>query len=206
MLDEINNVINEEQEKNRDLRFKNLHMSEMAICGFKYRNAIENKEQIPFKWIYEIGNAFEWKLGQRIKKIYPNAQMQYVIKLPITMNDKEEIIYGHTDVYIKEIDTVIEIKSSKSNNYNDIYKRQLFAYMLNGNIINGILIKYNILEDKMYEYQFDFNDENIFQYQKNFQLQLEAFMENKYIEGIENSLCSFCENTNCVMRGKKVIK
>ena len=145
MLDEINNVINEEQEKNRDLRFKNLHMSEMAICGFKYRNAIENKVQIPFKWIYEIGNAFEWKLGQRIKKIYPNAQMQYVIKFPITMNDKEEIIYGHTDAYIKEIDTVIEIKSSKSNNYNDIYERQLFAYMVYGIIENGIILKYNIL-------------------------------------------------------------
>ena len=202
MLDEINNVINEEQEKNRDLRFKNLHMSEMAICGFKYRNAIENKLQIPFKWIYEIGNAFEWKLGQRIKKIYPNAQMQYVIKFPITMNDKEEIIYGHTDAYIKEIDTVIEIKSSKSNNYNDIYERQLFAYMINGIIVNGILLKYNILEDKMYEYNYSIYDID----RRNFYLQLNAFNENKYIEGIENSLCYRCENTNCVMRGKKVIK
>ena len=202
MLDEINNVINEEQEKNRDLRFKNLHMSEMAICGFKYRNAIENKEQIPFKWIYEIGNAFEWKLGQRIKKIYPNAQMQYVIKLPITMNDKEEIIYGHTDVYINDIDTVIEIKSSKSNNYNDVYERQLFAYMTYGIIENGIILKYNILEDKMYEYNYSIYDID----RNNFALQLNAFNENKYIDGIENSLCSFCENTNCVMRGKKVIK
>ena len=202
MLDEINNVINEEQEKNRDLRFKNLHMSEMAICGFKYRNAIENKLQIPFKWIYEIGNAFEWKLGQRIKKIYPNAQMQYVIKLPITMNDKEEIIYGHTDVYISDIDTVIEIKSSKSNNYNDIYERQLFAYMVYGIIENGIILKYNILEDKMYEYNYSIYDID----RNNFALQLNAFNENKYIDGIENSLCSFCENTNCVMRGKKVIK
>jgi hypothetical protein len=202
MLDEINNVINEEQEKNRDLRFKNLHMSEMAICGFKYRNAIENKVQIPFKWIYEIGNAFEWKLGQRIKKIYPNAQMQYVIKLPITMNDKEEIIYGHTDVYISDIDTVIEIKSSKSNNYNDIYERQLFAYMVYGIIENGIILKYNILEDKMYEYNYSIYDID----RNNFALQLNAFNENKYVDGIENSLCSFCENTNCVMRGKKVIK
>jgi hypothetical protein len=202
MLDEINNVINEEQEKNRDLRFKNLHMSEMAICGFKYRNAIENKLQIPFKWIYEIGNAFEWKLGQRIKKIYPNAQMQYVIKLPITMNDKEEIIYGHTDVYINDIDTVIEIKSSKSNNYNDVYERQLFAYMVYGIIENGIILKYNILEDKMYEYNYSIYDID----RNNFALQLNAFNENKYIDGIENSLCSFCENTNCVMRGKKVIK
>ena len=202
MLDEINNVINEEQEKNRDLRFKNLHMSEMAICGFKYRNAIENKVQTPFKWIYEIGNAFEWKLGQRIKKIYPNAQMQYVIKLPITMNDKEEIIYGHTDVYISDIDTVIEIKSSKSNNYNDIYERQLFAYMVYGIIENGIILKYNILEDKMYEYNYSIYDID----RNNFALQLNAFNENKYVDGIENSLCSFCENTNCVMRGKKVIK
>lgn len=202
MLDEINNVINEEQEKNRDLRFKNLHMSEMAICGFKYRNAIENKVQIPFKWIYEIGNAFEWKLGQRIKKIYPNAQMQYVIKLPINMNDKDEIIYGHTDVYINDIDTVIEIKSSKSNNYNDVYERQLFAYMVYGIIENGIILKYNILEDKMYEYNYSIYDID----RNNFALQLNAFNENKYIDGIENSLCSFCENTNCVMRGKKVIK
>jgi hypothetical protein len=202
MLDEINNVINEEQEKNRDLRFKNLHMSEMAICGFKYRNAIENKLQIPFKWIYEIGNAFEWKLGQRIKKIYPNAQMQYVIKLPINMNDKDEIIYGHTDVYINDIDTVIEIKSSKSNNYNDVYERQLFAYMTYGIIENGIILKYNILEDKMYEYNYSIYDID----RNNFALQLNAFNENKYIDGIENSLCSFCENTNCVMRGKKVIK
>jgi hypothetical protein len=202
MLDEINNVINEEQEKNRDLRFKNLHMSEMAICGFKYRNAIENKVQIPFKWIYEIGNAFEWKLGQRIKKIYPNAQMQYVIKLPINMNDKDEIIYGHTDVYINDIDTVIEIKSSKSNNYNDVYERQLFAYMTYGIIENGIILKYNILEDKMYEYNYSIYDID----RNNFALQLNAFNENKYIDGIENSLCSFCENTNCVMRGKKVIK
>ena len=199
MLDEINNVINEEQEKNRESRFRNLHMSEMAICGFKYRNAIENKVQIPFKWIYEIGNAFEWKLGQRIKKIYPNAQMQYVIKLPIEINGKNEIIYGHTDVYINDINTVIEIKSSKSNNYNDVYERQLFAYMLYGIIENGILLKYNILEDKMYEYNYSIYDID----RNNFTLQLSAFNENKYIEGIENSLCSFCENTNCVMHGKR---
>ena len=204
MLNEINKVIADEQEKNRDLRFKNLHMSEMAICGFKYRNAVENKEQIPFKWIYEIGNAFEWKLGQRIKKIYPNAQMQYVIKLPIDINGKKEIIYGHTDVYISDIDTVIEIKSSKSNNYNDIYERQLFAYMIYGIIENGIILKYNILEDKMYEFHYLL--EYVLNNEINFNLQVKAFMKNKYIEGIENSLCSFCENTNCEMRGQKVNK
>ncbi len=201
MIEEIENKINDDLENSSKLRFANLHISEMAICGYKYRYSYDNKLIIPHRWLFEIGNAFEYILFRYIKKVYKNAQSQY----EVIYEDNDYKIIGHLDVYINEIKTVIEIKTSKSNNYTDIYERQLFAYMVYGAIENGILLKYNILNDKLFETKYhinDIHDSTIESFGKN----ITAFKENRYIEGIENSLCGFCENINCKMSGKRSVK
>lgn len=205
ILEKIDEVVKNEQIKLDNVRFKTLHVSEMAICGYKYRYALDNNLKIPHKWLFEIGNAFEFIMVRKLKQIYPNGQTQYVLNGTELIEDDEEnnrTLMGHCDFVDVESSTVIEIKSSKSNNFNDIYYRQLFAYMIIGRFKNGILLKYNLLEDKMYEINFTIEDavKNV----ENFYLNLNAFYSNTYVEGIENSICKFCENTNCKMSGKKV--
>ena len=56
-IKEINELMLQKQEKNKEFRFKSLHLSELAICGFKYRNSIENK--LPINSISKIiGNIW----------------------------------------------------------------------------------------------------------------------------------------------------
>ena len=205
IVEKIDEVVKEEQIKLEDIRFKTLHVSEMAICGFKYRYVIDNNLKIPHKWLFEIGNAFEFIMVKKLKKIYPNGQTQYILNGTDFIEDDEENnrkLMGHCDFVDIESSTVIEIKSSKSNNYNDIYLRQLFAYMVIGRFKNGILLKYNLLEDKMYEYNYTI-DEAI-KNMNNFDLNLNAFYSNSYVKGIENSICKFCENINCIKQGIKI--
>ena len=197
-IKEINELMLQKQEKNKEFRFKSLHLSELAICGFKYRNSIENKLPIKFRWIYEIGNVFEWKLVQQLKELDDSiiaSPKQFTVKY--NMNGQEVI--GHLDAYSMKNDTAYEIKASKSDNYIDVYERQLFAYMLSGNIHYGKLIKYNITYDKMsdFTYQLPLIENKT---KKLMEKQTQAFLNNEYIDGIDNSLCQFCENVNCKLR------
>lgn len=203
-MEKIEDVIIKDEAILSDLRFKNLYVSEMAICGYKYRNAIDNNLRIPHKWSFEIGNAFEYIIVKKLKKIYPNGNTQYKLNgndkyIPVK-EDKDFV--GHCDFVDVESSTVIEIKSSKSNNFNDIYYRQLFAYMLIGHFKNGILLKYNILQDKMYEFNYSYQD--ALANEVNFFDNINAFYSNTYVKGIENSICKFCENVKCPMNGVEI--
>ena len=203
LLEKIEFEVEKEQTFLSDLRFKSLHVSEMAICGYKYRNAIDSNLKIPHKWIFEIGNAFEYIIVKKLKKIYPNGNTQYTLNGNNYISTKEDKdLTGHCDFVDIESSTVIEIKSSKSNNFNDIYYRQLFAYMLIGHFKNGILLKYNLLEDKMYEINFTYED--ALKNENNLLINIVAFYSNTYVEGIENSICKFCENVKCPMNGVKI--
>ena len=205
ILEKIEDEVIKEQIALDGFRFKSLHVSEMAICGYKYRNAIDNGLRIPHKWLFEIGNAFEYIIVRKLKKIYPNGNTQFLLNgneyIPANINESKDLL-GHCDFVDTLSRTVIEIKSSKSNNFNDIYYRQLYAYMLIGKFTNGILLKYNLLEDKMYELNFTFED--ALKNEDNFRKNIEAFYNNTYVSGIENSICKFCENVKCQMNGVKI--
>lgn len=197
-IKEINELMLQKQERNKAFRFKSLHLSELAICGFKYRNSIENNLPIKFSWIYEIGNVFEWKLVQQLKKLDDSiiaSPKQFTVKYKI--NDQEVI--GHLDAYSTKYDLAYEIKASKSDNYMDIYERQLQAYMLAGNIHNGKIIKYNIMYNKMSEFDFQLPLVSG-KIERLMQKQTQAFLNNEFVDGIDNSICRFCENVNCKMR------
>lgn len=203
-IKEINDYINLQEQSKQNYRFKSLHLSELAICGFKYRHAIDNKLPIKFKWSYEIGNVFEWKLTRYLMEIDKSiiaSPKQFTVKYNLPKEFKEygtEVI-GHLDAYSQENDLAYEIKTTKSNNQNDIYERQLFAYMFAGNIHYGKLIKYNKIFDSITEttYQLPLIKDKIY---KLLEKQSEAFLENKYINGIDNSICQYCENVDCPVR------
>ena len=202
-LEEFYKAINDSNTISASNRFKNLHLSEMSICGFKYRYAYDNKLIIPFKWEFEIGNAFEFLIYQKIRKFIPNVISQYEIKCKLSVNGNKYNIIGHTDIVDLNSRIVYELKSSRSDNYTDIYERQLFSYIVYGNFTKGYLWKYNFISAKFTETEYLYNDV-IDKGIENLQKNLIAFDENRYIEGIENSLCKFCENVNCPMN-KKVI-
>ena len=186
---DITKKIEEEQIRNSELRFKNLHLSELAICGLKYRHSYDNRITIPFKWLFEIGNAFEYALFRKMKSIDNSLISQY----PVYLSSEDINAVGHLDAYSVKHNVVYEFKASKSDSYMDIYLRQIKAYMIVGNISSGKLFKYNIYNDKLSEFEviLDKSDE------VDFNININAFLNNEYIKGIENSLCSFCENLNC---------
>ena len=203
-LEEFYKAINDSNTISASNRFKNLHLSEMSICGFKYRYAYDNKLIIPFKWEFEIGNAFEFLIYQKIRKFLPNVISQYQINCNLGINNHRYNIIGHTDIVDLNSRIVYELKSSRSDNYTDIYERQLFSYIVYGNFAKGYLWKYNFISAKFTETEYLYNDV-IDKGIENLQKNLIAFDENRYVEGIENSLCKLCENVNCQMN-KKVIQ
>lgn len=195
VLEYMENVSKE----NNSIRRKNLHLSELAICGFKYRYKLDNNLFLPFNLNFQIGNAFESIMVNAMKKL-GNVISQYVVKIKV--EDKEFI--GHLDAFDIDKNVIYELKTSMSyGNFQDIYERQLKAYMLAvGSYSIGILWIFKPIDKRFKEVVFEKlepNDNILFN--KN----IEAFVNNRYVNGIENSLCSFCENVNCEMRGKKVI-
>ena len=105
IIEKIDEVVKEEQIKLDDVRFKSLHVSEMAICGYKYRFSRDNNLKIPHKWLFEIGNAFEYIMVKKLKKIYPNGQTQYVID---GTNDKGEPVEKKPIVAYTEVENYID--------------------------------------------------------------------------------------------------
>lgn len=204
-FDELLEKMEEDSKNNNSVRNKNLHLSEVAICGFKYRYRLDNDLFIPFKLEYYVGNSFEFTIVNQLKKM-TNIITQY--QIPFKYENLSFI--GHTDAYDVNNDVIYELKSSFSynGNYFDIYERQLKAYMIANDIefnnkSKGVLWYFNFTKKVYKEIVFDsynYNDSNMLS------ANIIAFKENRYFEGIENSLCAFCENINCKMKGKKVIK
>lgn len=190
---DVLNSFEEESKKSNSIRNKNLHLSELSICGFKYRYRLDNDLFIPFQLNYQIGNAFEFLIVKEMKKL-GNIISQYTIS-------KDDFV-GHLDAYDIDNNIIYELKTSMSKmNFTDIYLRQLKIYMRYIPNAKGILWIYKPAFKSFTEKVIDhLNEEDYELIDKNFK----AFRENKYIEGIENSLCSFCENTNCIMKGKKI--
>lgn len=194
---ELLGKMEEESKKNNLVRRKVLHLSEVAICGFKYRYRLDNNLFIPFKLEFHVGNAFEFTMVNQMKKM-KNIISQYSV--PYIYGENEFI--GHTDAYEINENIIYELKSSFSRgDYSDIYIRQLKAYMIanykyTGNFSKGVLWYYNFVTKTYKETIFD----TITDYDRELlNKNLDAFTNNKYVDGIENSLCSFCENEKCPM-------
>ena len=204
-FDKLMEKMEEDSKINNSVRNKNLHLSELAICGFKYRHKLDNNLFIPFKLEYYVGNSFEFTLVNQLRKM-TNIVTQY----EIPFNNENLSFIGHTDAYDINNDIIYELKSSFSSygNYFDIYERQLKAYMIANDIefgkkSKGILWYFNFNTKLKKEFIFESYNKND---SDNLSANLIAFKENRYFDGIENSLCEFCKNLNCKMRGKKVIK
>lgn len=167
-------------------RNKDKHLSEVAICGYKYRDRIDSGKQIPFNLNYNIGNAFENIIIYQLKKL-ANINSQYVTHY--------DDFIGHLDAYDVDEKIVYELKTTMSYyDGTDIYLRQLKAYMIATNAHRGVLWIYKTLKKEQVEIIIDeIKDEDILNLHKN----IKAFRENTYIDGIENSLCKFCDNFVC---------
>ena len=184
------------------LRNKNIHMSQIAMCGFKYRYEYDNDIKIDYSFNYEMGNAFEKIITYKLKKINPNIITQYEVKYKYEDLD----IIGHTDAFDFRNNVIYELKSSFAykTDYSDIYLRQLKAYMIANTVLYGktmgILWIYKPLIRKFNE--ITVSEANNDDY-NNFISNIVAFRENQYIDGIENSLCSLCKNVKCPMYERK---
>lgn len=193
VMDDLFNLLNEYTYKSDSERNKNLHLSNLSICGFKYRNEIENKSESPYRLAYDLGNAFENIITYKVKK---TDEKRFTKQKIVTLIRDEQTFIGHIDMYDELNNVVYELKCSKSNNYNDIYRRQLYsyAYLLNA---DSVLWHYNYITNKFTENIFEIDDIKGIA-ETNLTKQLDAFNNNKYVEGIENSLCLFCSNANCI--------
>jgi NADH/NAD ratio-sensing transcriptional regulator Rex len=184
-IDNVLDYLKSNQLKTQNIRNENYHLSEVAICGFKYRHKIENNIEIPFNFNFLMGNAFENLIVYNMRKL-GNIIPQYIVRY-------EEFI-GHTDAYDVDTKIIYELKSSFAfKSYEDIYLRQLKAYLIANNTETGILWIYKPVKKEFTEIIVDLEEEDILNFKNN----IIAFTENKYVKGIENSLCSFCENTDC---------
>ena len=197
-ISDLVNTFNESQEKNQNDRMEKLHLSQLAICGFKYRHELETNKKIPFSWKFLRGIVIENAIWNSIRK----TDNTYVHNPTIQIADN---ITGSPDFISIDKSHIIELKSSKNEKYKDIYERQLKAYMWfytlqENKEFSGSLWMYNTIYDTMnsigeYEHLTQ-NDINII---KN---SIESFTDNEYKEGIENSLCAFCDNLECPVNKK----
>ena len=88
---------------------------------------------------------------------------------------------------------------SYSGNYTDIYLRQLKAYLIANNSNKGYLWIYYPVKKQYKEIEVnEITEED----RDNFKKNILAFASNKYINGIENSLCGFCDTGYCDYKRK----
>jgi len=182
-------------------RLNELHLSELAICGYKYRYKMDNKIDIPFNLAFLIGNSFEYQIVKTMQEI-GNIKTQF----EVTLNTDIGIFYGHCDAYDVDNNTIYELKTTSSmSSFKDIYERQLYSYMIaysymNNNAINslkGIIWVYHLNNKTFDEHIYDFNTAQTEEQKLLLYKNIDAFIGNKFISGIENSICKFCENTEC---------
>lgn len=188
-LNELIDSMEQDSKKFNSVRNFTKHLSELSICGLKYRDKLDNNRMIPFNINYYFGNAFEFLLVNQLKKLFgSDVETQKVVKYKF-----EDIEFeGHCDVYINSSNVIYEIKTSFSFNgdYTDIYLRQLKAYLIANHSTKGYLWIFYPAKKKFKEI---IVDEITLDDRNNFYNNLIAFRDNKYVEGIENSLCGFCE-------------
>jgi len=197
-LEELINIMENNSKKNNLIRNNTSHLSEVSICGLKYRDKIDNNKMIPFNVNFYLGNAFEFLIVNELKKIYgTDVETQKVLKYKY---DNLEFV-GHCDVYINSSNIIYELKTSMSysGNYTDIYLRQLKAYLIANNSNKGYLWIYYPVKKQYKEIEVnEITEED----RDNFKKNILAFASNKYISGIENSLCGFCYTEYCDYKQK----
>lgn len=202
-ISDIVTSLNQDQKTNQDERQQKLHLSQLAICGYKYRYELDNNINIPFNWRFLRGNAIEYMLWWKIKDMKDNSYIHNPI-LEVTDN-----ITGSPDFISHEKRHIIELKSSRTDNSKEVYERQLKAYMFfysqpeNKNYTGSIWL-YNTLKDSVYsigEYE-SLTQDDI----KIIKNSIESFTDNEYKEGIESKACEWCENFKCKMNINKKIK
>jgi hypothetical protein len=176
-------------------RNQQVHMSGVAICGFKYRFEQENKIIADYSTKYIFGSAVEKYLYEQIKR----RDNSYIAHFGVSLLTRYGFtIAGSTDVCSLKENHIIEIKTSGSDKYIDIYIRQLKAYMIAylktyDRLPVGSLWLYNSITGAISESQITISDKDIAEFDKN----IVSYADGVYIEGIENSLCTFCKNIEC---------
>ena len=197
-LSELLSIMENNSKKNNSIRNNTKHLSELSICGLKYRDKMDNDKMIPFNVNFYLGNAFEFLIVNELKKIYgTDVETQKVLKYKY---DNLEFV-GHCDVYINSSNIIYELKTSMSysGNYTDIYLRQLKAYLIANNSNKGYLWIYYPVKKQYKEIEVnEITEED----RDNFKKNILAFASNKYINGIENSLCGFCDTGYCDYKRK----
>ena len=197
-LSELLSIMENNSKKNNSIRNNTKHLSELSICGLKYRDKMDNDKMIPFNVNFYLGNAFEFLIVNELKKIYgTDVETQKVLKYKY---DNLEFV-GHCDVYINSSNIIYELKTSMSysGNYTDIYLRQLKAYLIANNSNKGYLWIYYPVKKQYKEIEVnEITEED----RDNFKKNILAFASNKYISGIENSLCGFCDTEYCDYKQK----
>lgn len=174
-------------------RNRNYHISQLSMCGLKYRYELDHNVRYPFNWKYLVGNSFEFQYMSKLKKIYPDVELQKEIKY--TDGDGNRFV-GHLDGYIPSLDMVLELKATNGSEMKDIYERQVKAYMYIGKFKNGKVIIYNYIKNVITEYDIDITDVDLDILSAN----ITAFTTGSYMRGIENYLCRFCQNSECVIK------
>lgn len=195
IIELVKHYLDSNENWNKDVRLLTYHMSNVAICGYKYRWELENGIKYPYSWKYMIGNAFENSF-----MYYLSKEMEIERQKEITFLHNGNTYKGHVDAYLPSLDMILELKATNSPIPKDIYYRQIKAYMIAGNIPNGRLIIYDYIHNKMYENPVHVNKNDIELFTNN----ITAFENNDYVLGIENYLCQYCCNTDCIMHGKVV--
>ena len=180
-------------DSNNEKYKENLHLSKLAMCGYKYRYELDNHIKYPFSWKYNIGNAFESQYLKLLSKLYV-IERQKTCKLNIS----EAWFYGHIDAYLPRSQLVLELKSSYGPELKDIYRRQLVSYLIALGLTKGKVIVYGYGKNEPREYDIELDASDISIFNKN----ISAFFNNRYEEGIENYLCKYCPNTDCPLNKK----
>lgn len=176
-------------------RNKEVHLSGVAICGFKYRFEQENKIIADYSTKYIFGSAVEKYLYEQIKR----RDNSYIAHFGVSLLTRYGFtIEGSTDVCSLKENHIIEIKTSGSDKYKDIYVRQLKAYMIAylktyERMPIGSLWLYNTITGAISDTQVKITSNDIAEFDKN----IVSYADGVYIEGIENSLCTFCKNIEC---------
>lgn len=179
-----------------------LYASQLFQCGYRYRNEQGKPIKIDgFKG--KRGNAIEYMIYKEIKShpeysdYFYNHKKEFLFTF---IGDKEprRLILKPDLINFKE-KHIIEIKSVQNMDYVDVYLRQLKAYLYYFFGIEGTgnLWVYSMPDDKLFQsIDIRITDDDI----RELDNQLRAFEFNKYVDGIENSLCPYCNVSDCPIK------